>query len=733
MNGPVVVATVISRDLWDSDTSLVGHDRAIEAAAYNPHLYRPKGAVGSENITAIVAIGSQDGGISVWSALRGTPLFVAQDIFEGSVFDLCWSPDGLTLYACSNDGTIAAMQFQAEELGNRLQEHVKNAMLAKFGYTKPLRPYIPSTQPTQAFGTTAQPNVLQTRRLTDIMDGAPLKAQTNGIEHPPGPPVQKVTKLANGKRRIQPSFVSSLSAPSATLAPAAIPVSISPPINPDTIHAANPFQPSSVMAQPSNGFPPSNGFAPTSSVFSQPAANPFLPPTLAPTQTATINTSLGSAFNGAVPAPSSSAESPMSAARPWVSAPSEDSRRSPEKRKDPPEEDVDAPNKRRKPLLKAMPPIPLKEIRPASVPSFNEEINGAPEILPVIWLPVPSIKTTVSVEVHNGVTIECRNSEERKPSSVEIKVKDGQLFFDFIQNPVVVVAGTAHFFAVACEDASVILYTPAGRRIMPNLLLEAPASFMEATEYSLMIITALGNLYVWDLKRCKAMFAPISISPLLGNYAGRGQLLEIRSADIRGNGVPMVCLSNGSAHIYDADMMCWQCISETWWAVGSDSWDMSRRGHGARGIVKQIESKVNEVYVELGRDKVEKEVLKCSIGGADWEVAVSIGHLETRMATAIALYSAAEYKQYLLAYARKLSDESVRGKAEELCRDFLGPVYYRAGDSSSKWTPMVVGLHKRDLLKDFLPIFARNRMLHKIASDYQDLLKKVNTDNDEWD
>lgn len=59
----------------------------------------------------------------------------------------------------------------------------------------------------------------------------------------------------------------------------------------------------------------------------------------------------------------------------------------------------------------------------------------------------------------------------------------------------------------------------------------------------------------------------------------------------------------------------------------------------------------------------------------DWKNALSLGHLEARLQAAIVLDSIQEYKSNLILYAKLLAEEAFRGKAEELVRDLLGPVY----------------------------------------------------------
>ena len=67
---------------------------------------------------------------------------------------------------------------------------------------------------------------------------------------------------------------------------------------------------------------------------------------------------------------------------------------------------------------------------------------------------------------------------------------------------------------------------------------------------------------------------------------------------------------------------------------------------------------------------------QAKLGNADdWKNAMSLGHLESRLFGAIVTDSLPEYKSNLSLYAKLLAEEAFRGKAEELVRDLLGPVY----------------------------------------------------------
>lgn len=65
-----------------------------------------------------------------------------------------------------------------------------------------------------------------------------------------------------------------------------------------------------------------------------------------------------------------------------------------------------------------------------------------------------------------------------------------------------------------------------------------------------------------------------------------------------------------------------------------------------------------------------------SVQAEDWSLALTLGHLETRMHAARVVESGIEYKQALLVYAKRLADEGFKGFAEEVVRELMGPVYW---------------------------------------------------------
>jgi protein HIRA/HIR1 len=219
----------------------------------------------------------------------------------------------------------------------------------------------------------------------------------------------------------------------------------------------------------------------------------------------------------------------------------------------------------------------------------------------------------------------------------------------------------------------------------------------------------------------------------------------IVSAKVRPTGHPIISLSNGTALTFDGDLESWTEVSTTWWSKGSDLWEARSRASTkeGRGVVRIMESEANDYLMAQQKQDAdyvmldgEDEELKPSIegeeqaklgNGEDWKMALTLGHLESRMAAAIVLDSLTEYKTFLSLYVRKLAEEAFRGKAEELVKELLGPVYHRPGREDN-WQPHLLGVHKHTLLRDVTSIWGKSKNFSKLATETNDTLKKMLAD-----
>jgi len=162
------------------------------------------------------------------------------------------------------------------------------------------------------------------------------------------------------------------------------------------------------------------------------------------------------------------------------------------------------------------------------------------------------------------------------------------------------------------------------------------------------------------------VFSPISVLPLLNSSPN----CTILSTAVRPNGAPIIHCSNGVAHSYDPALSTWIKLSERWWSEGSDVWQGRQRGNNqmsGRSVLVTIESAIGSTDDTTSAEKLRPPW---------WNTALTLGHLETRLHAAKVLDSPQEYKQALLVYAKKISDEAFKGKAEELIKELYGPVYW---------------------------------------------------------
>jgi protein HIRA/HIR1 len=142
MNGPVSTVVIIDRGTWNSDISLIGHESPVEVTAFNPRMFRAANTVSTSNgetpqqwIT-IIACAGQDRVLSIWNTLNPRPLVITQDIAERSISDLCWSPEGMSLFISSYDGSITVVIFEEDDLGKPLPLEENVQFLARFGHDR---------------------------------------------------------------------------------------------------------------------------------------------------------------------------------------------------------------------------------------------------------------------------------------------------------------------------------------------------------------------------------------------------------------------------------------------------------------------------------------------------------------------------------------------------------------------------------------------------------------------
>ena len=390
-------------------------------------------------------------------------------------------------------------------------------------------------------------------------------------------------------------------------------------------------------------------------------------------------------------------------------------------------------------------------LRSVIVRAVDDKIGPRPDVASA----AAAEEDTVLLEARNATgTSRTGRHQDRDPCRINCTRHGQSLWQDYLPKPVLLLTGNQNFWAAACEDGSLHVWTPAGRRLLSAMVIEANPVIMDCRGWFLMCISAVGIVRVWDLQRLRSVHDPVSLGPCLDvAVTSQGPHLTpspgIIFARLNSKGMVVVAMSNGDGYTYSNDMKVWMRLSEPWWAVGSQYWsttdatsvgksiggsiaktqkdvernDMVNEENLSAGIIPLLErSTTNQAQIR-GRSYFLQKLIKALLvaeGFEGFEANVSIAHLENRVAAAMTLGAREEFKIYLLMYAKRLGAEGLKGKIEELLRTLLGDIFTEEdgdGDTVSQKTPPaqhreqlgkgwyasgdeICGWQRRDLLRE---------------------------------
>ncbi|KAG0272841.1 HIR complex subunit [Linnemannia exigua] len=699
------VAAVISRDNWNADISLVGHDAPVEVVSFNPLLYRYIDSKGNSGLTSIVAVGSQDRGLTVWKTSDPRPFVGIKELFEHSFLDMCWTPDGKTLLACSYDGSVIVLIFPTGALGEAVPVEERHRMLAKYGYERQgavmaetalqlqmeeklkdstaqsrmdalMQPDVSMEGVTSTFDKPSDPSVFtepvssQPLALSSTSTAAPAPPSSPSSTAQPRPPQvnlvasqQQVTITSDGKKRIKPLFLGNGMGMGMGMAPSSPMARLqiqSPGGYGSVVSATDRVE----RGEPSTSIP--EGGFPTVVVGTKRKDAP-----------ASGNVSSG------------------------------------------------APAKRG----------PDNGVKGKTVVQKEEEapprnaVSSPLLAVSRVRLGVPRVRANIT---RNRAGLECHNSiTGAKPNKVIYSQKGSPVWVDYLPSPVLLMTGNSQFSAVTCEDGGLYIYSPSGRRLMPCIQLEAAATLLECDSEYLLCLTSCGLVSTWNVIQQVAILSSVSISPLLQptvhEVDAASSSVSITSATVRQNGLPLLTTSAGHGYTYHEGMKVWVKVVDPWFAKSSFFSEPPRDAPGDFGsFVPQRKGVLAQLQSAAMAGRLEKDVsFAQGLLTVDDTVqsAVTLTYLENQIASAQVLGSPVEFKRWLRCYAQQLAHESSVARVEELCKYLLGPVYQ--GGERSGWQVTILGHQKRELLRELLPVLSSNRSLQRIVKEYQSGLDMV--------
>ncbi|KZZ97351.1 TUP1-like enhancer of split [Moelleriella libera RCEF 2490] len=764
VNGPVSSVAIIERTRWDSEINLIGHEAPTEVCMFSPRLFHtvkpddkatPNGEAGQ--LVTVIASAGQDKTLSIWNTNTSRPVVILQDLSSKSISDLSWTPDGQTIFACSLDGAIVVVKFDEGELGWVAQTEENAKALQKYGASR------------KGMGIAEDVDGLLLETLSKAGESKAVESRMGALMGDlPSDTPREPTPASNGGKSDKTVAVNGDSGQAdkdeaekdAKLADRVKELKSRVTIGKDGKKRVAPLLVSSSGTGQSS-LPQTQLVGSTASK----TAQNDIPQTVL---------DLSKPFDG-LPRGGIAAMM-LGNKRKYIAEEAEDG--------DPPAAQRSLAG-----------PIPILHnsvdgVEPASLTPVQHGVVPTPEFLrPAVISPaisvaqvrlaVPRIRAHIIRAMDRGmlqsesstleeaakapenIVMEAKNDMNPREASHVLVTKKGELLWqEFLPHAVILITGNKKFWAAACEDGSIHVWTPAGRRLLNAIILEAQPIILECREHWLMCITAVGLVHVWNIKTQSSPHPPTSLAPILDiavtslhqHSATPGP--GVTSAHLNSTGHAVVTLTNGDGFFYAREMNSWQRLSEAWWAVGSQYWNSNDSSISAlqstavgpetnekkdkastvtvsSGIIPFLERHTTNEFLLKGRAYNLQRIVKALIarkGAEDLESSISIAHLENRIAGALQLGAKQEFRLYLFMYAKRLGAEGTRPKVEELLNSLMGGILQdkeQGGEDGRGWYSAgdeICGWNRKELLRGVVLILGKYRELQRLTSQYARVL-----------
>ncbi|MFS8004913.1 putative transcription factor WD40-like family [Helianthus anomalus] len=687
-------APVLERGEWTATFDFLGHNAPIIVVKFNHSMFKrnptntheAKGASagwanGSSKNSGkesqpynVIAIGSQDRTITVWTTASARPLFVAKHFFTQSVVDLSWSPDGYSLFACSLDGTVATFHFEVKEIGHRLSDvELEELKKSRYGDVRGRQANL-AESPAQLLLEAASKKV--TAPVANNNTPSTMKSSSLDI-------ASKVDPLPDlGKNTV--GVVDNTSNKTVTQAPR-----VSSPVK--------------------------------QREYRRPDGRKRIIPEAVrvPAQGENIN------LNTSTVSQSQNVDFPMKSTENGDLA----------FREGPPTKKAMVAGVSSRATVSESLIIEKVPVSADKDGNINVEQIGGLKSSSGSFKPL-SIRVFDNKEGDTHVCLEARPKEHAANDIIGVGstflmketeiscTRNGQtLWSDRISCNVTVLAGNTNFWAVGCEDGSLQVYTKCGRRSMPTMMMGSTPVFIDCDDsWKLLLVTRKGSLYVWDLFNRKCILHD-SLSSLMNSDPKSTGSVKVISAKLSKSGSPLVTLATRHAFMFDMNLMCWLRVADDCFPASNFASSFTL-GFPQNGELAALQVDVRKFLARKpGWSRVTDDGVQTR------------AHLEAQLASALSLKSPNEYRQCLLSYIRFLAREADEARLREVCENFLGPptgmAETVASDASNPtWDPCVLGMKKHKLLReDILPAMASNRKVQRLLNEFMDLLSEYKTAN----
>lgn len=727
---------------WENKISLVGHDLDCDVVKFGPRIYEADPLFyepGVFNVFHVIASAGADKTLVVWNTSKETPLFVLRDVALKPIVDICWDLSGNNLLATSLDGKIIVVNFVENELGRI----ATGAVLAQLEETQ--RQHI---KPFNIKGEVAAITKKGAKSDSDLVDQKDAVSVVKAFAEKK--PVKEEASVKVEEKKAPK--IESDSANVAEITPTVIAATNEEKVEADDILL-------SAMTDRALTIPPKV----TRTRAAKAAVKQAAVKQAAPQKVTTKNgkkriqpvlLSNGNSNGRVSPLAELSSLSIESTAqksnktlmefdKPSYSV-SEEAQK--ESKRVKAQDDKGSSKK------------PKRDLEP--IKFVGSVVLNPNTTFAKVRLSIPKIRMAfrvVSTKEGGNFALDIRNGQgnETAPSRITYFKKEQQIWCDFIPRYIQLAVEGENFWAVCTVDGQILTYHhTSGKRYLPPIVMGSPILFLESHGKYLMAVTAIAEVYVWDMEAKKLhLSCPLSLSSLL-DLNNKYQEDTLSKADnitmcsITSKGIPLVTLSNGSGYLYNNDMGTWQTVTEAWWAFGSHYWDsigdekMSSEPQMSKllgqddqsSILGLLEHRTNEEIIRksrLGRGKYFNKISKNMImkeGFENLENIISLSHLENRILCCELLGEFKEFHDHLMTYCKRVCELGFKAKLFEICQLFLGPedeTPLMTGETKETWVSTICGYDKRELLKEIILSCATSRDAQRILVHFSKKLGMI--------
>lgn len=714
----------------------------------------------------VLALGSKDGGCTIWQATAARPFFEMYDAFEMEVIDLSWASDGYTMVACSTDGKVLYQRFEPQELGNVVPHHEARGILANVWRSFGGNAADADTPlPESAVQLRMEEAGRATRKSPDAMDTDPVIV----VETTPSVPNGNTAGSAAGGADMR-AGAASLPSPVITTAEAVRQNGPTPPADPKVIAAQGEVRvrggkrritPVSVSEVEESPFDNGAGNAPAAAFQPMPmevsetvqvaSSIPAKRPRSSPADV--VGESLGSfARNAAVVAGSSGMQAGEDGGGVAGVTGGTGGTNGAIGANGALEARVgDAYANGSNAHAMRMERQRMGVVPPGMKPVSHAAHLYAPSVVGLSMMLLPESAggglARVRVIGSGDVAVVLESREQGGGGSGgyvvtcsaggKVKWRD----YHGKGSAISALAGIGgKFAAVGTADGMLYLYSAtSGRRLAPPISIDSAPYMVEAycfadsdddegeedERWYVIVISRSALCSVYDVRGKKLVCARSAACLLARPYEAEGTgggknegvgktriIREVCHCEVTSFGEPILTMSDGHGFVYSRDFCSWLRVAD----------DSSANSEFRRTI--GMNSKVGILRSLQSRSGARQKGGTCLSGMGDLRrtAVESLAHLESLMESALVLRSASDYRYYLTNYATRIAAavnddvESCTLRLRELCDELLNLKY-------PEKDRILLGMSCRQLLKEtVLPAISSNRVMQRLVTEYNESL-----------